>query len=125
MKARRVLSQAPPVDNNQQAKKKRNNVVTCEERGNEKGMMKKREREKKTRVTPARGLLSILNEPRVALRDSTVGSCWLAIVITRCREHTRRGWTMASSHEESGTNVVSKRRNKTVRVQGTRSVYAS
>lgn len=91
VKARRVLSQAPPVDSNQQAKKKRNNAVTREERNDEKGIMKKREREKKTRVTPARGLLSILNEPRVALRDSTVGSCWLAIVITRCREHMRRG----------------------------------
>lgn len=39
----------------------------------------------------ARGVLSILNEPRVALYDSAVGSCRLAIVIIRCHEHTRPG----------------------------------
>lgn len=50
VKARRVLSQALRVDSNQQAKKKRNNTVTREERGNEKGVVKKQERERKNAV---------------------------------------------------------------------------
>lgn len=75
---------------------------------------------------PARGLLSILNEPHVALRDSAVGSCWPAIVITRCREHTRPGegeggggggrWRRAM--KRAGPTAASRRRSKTTRAPG-------
>lgn len=59
VKARRVLSQAPRVDSNQQAKKKRNNTVTREERGNEKGVVKKREGKRKTWATRTRVVIDI------------------------------------------------------------------
>lgn len=101
------LSQASSIDSNQQAKKKRNNAVTRDERGNEKGVVKKKAggRERKTRATPhGRVVIDIKRAAcRAARLRRWVSSCWLAIVITRCREHMRRGWTMASSHEESGT----------------------
>lgn len=76
VKARRVLSQAPRIDNNQQAKKKPNNAVGhAKRKETKKRVMKKASRGEKMQATLIRGLLSILNEPRVALRDFAVGSC--------------------------------------------------
>lgn len=80
-----------------------NNEVGAREEKKGKKEDSEKASEKRNLYAQARGVLSILNEPRVALRDSTVGSCRPAIVITRCREHTRRGWTMALCHEGNGT----------------------